>query len=409
MVRCAVVLSSSLLLFLSISSGIAAAQVSLVRNLQDAERGRPVFTYRPAPGHAQPPLRIANDATTSPTGISPTRIRKAYGFSAIANQGSGQTIGIVDAYDDPNIAADLTHFNSTFGLATCTTSNGCFEKVYASGTKPATNAGWALEIALDVEWAHVIAPKAKIVLVEASSNSLTALLHAVDVAVQQGASVVSMSWGGSEFSTEHNYDSHFSINNVTFTVSSGDSGFGAQWPASSPSVVAVGGTKLSADSSGNYISETAWSGSGGGLSRYELEPSYQSGFPVPRDSSGKRAVPDVAYDASPSTGVPVYDTVTLNGEKGWFQVGGTSASAPQWAALFAIANSVRHAAGKANLSHTNNIVYAIAKTTYSDYHDIHSGTSGTCGALCTSVTGYDTVTGIGSPKGNLLIPALASH
>jgi subtilase family serine protease len=409
MVRCAVVLRCSLVLLLFISSSIAIAQVSLVRNLQDAERGRPVFTYRPAPGHAQPPLRIAHDATTSPTGISPTRIRSAYGFSAITNQGSGQTIGIVDAFDDPNIAADFSHFNSTFGLATCTTSNGCFKKVYASGTKPITDAGWALEIALDVEWAHVIAPKAKIVLVEASSNSLTALLHAVDVAVQQGASVVSMSWGGDEFTTEHNYDSHFAINNVTFTVSSGDSGFGAQWPASSPSVVAVGGTKLSVDSSGNYISESAWTGSGGGLSRYELEPSYQSGFPVPRDSTGKRAVPDVAYDASPATGVPVYDTVTYQGQKGWFQVGGTSASAPQWAALFAIANSVRHAAGKANLSHTNNTVYAIAKSAYGDYHDIHSGTNGTCGSLCNSVTGYDTVTGIGSPKGSLLIPALANH
>src|SRR4051812_4990944 len=409
MVRCAVVLRSSLVLLLFIPASTVLAQVSFVRNLQDAERGRPVFAYRPAAGYAQPPLRIASDATTSPTGISPSRIRGAYGFSAIANQGSGQTIGIVDAYDDPNIGADLRHFNSTFGLAPCTTSNGCFKKVYASGTKPATDAGWALEIALDVEWTHVIAPKAKIVLVETSSNSLTALLHGVDVAVQQGASVVSMSWGGDEFSTEHNYDSHFAINNVTFTVSSGDSGFGAQWPASSPSVIAVGGTKLSVDSSGNYISESAWTGSGGGLSRYELEPSYQSGFPVPRDSTGKRAVPDVAYDASPSTGVPVYDTVSYQGQKGWFQLGGTSASAPQWAGLFAVANAIRHAAGKANLSHTNNTVYAIAKTTYSDYHDIHSGTNGTCGSLCTSVTGYDTVTGIGSPRASLLIPALANH
>src|SRR5437868_7321221 len=274
MVRCAFrsgfLLLSSSGIFLSVFSGAASAQVSFIRNLQDAERGRPVFAYRPAPGIAQPPLRIQSDATTSPTGVSPTRIRHGYGFSSITNQGSGQTIGIVDAYDDPNIAADLNHFNSTFGLAPCTTTSGCFKKVYASGTKPATDPGWALEIALDVEWAHVIAPKAKIVLVEASSNSLTALLHAVDVAVQQGASVVSMSWGGDEFSVERGYDSHFAINNVTFTVSSGDSGFGAQWPASSTGVVAVGGTRLSVDSSGNYISESAWSGSGGGLSRYEL-------------------------------------------------------------------------------------------------------------------------------------------
>jgi subtilase family serine protease len=413
MVRCAFrsgfLLLSSSVIFLSVFSGAASAQVSFIRNLQDAERGRPVFAYRPAPGIAQPPLRIQSDATTSPTGISPTRIRHGYGFSSIANQGSGQTIGIVDAFDDPNIAADLAHFNSTFGLATCTTSNGCFKKVYASGTKPATDPGWALEIALDVEWAHVIAPKAKIVLVEASTNALTSLLHAVDVAVQQGASVVSMSWGGNEFSTERGYDSHFAINNVTFTVSSGDSGFAAEWPASSPSVVAVGGTKLSVSSTGTYISESAWSGSGGGLSKYELEPSYQSGFPVPRDSSGKRAVPDVAYDASPSTGVPVYDTVSLNGERGWFQVGGTSASAPQWAGLFAIVNSMRRAAGKATLSHTNNFLYAIAKTSYIDYHDIHSGNNGTCGSLCNSVTGYDTVTGIGSPRANVLIPALANR
>ncbi len=387
----------------------ASAQTSLVRNFADAERGRPVFAYRPAAGYMQPPLRIETDATTSPTGISPSRIRRAYGFTSIANQGAGQTIGIVDAYDDPNIAADLSHFNSTFGLAACTTTSGCFKKVYANGSKPATNADWSLEIALDVEWAHVIAPKAKIVLVEASSNSLLALLHAVDVAVQQGASVVSMSWGGSEFSTERNYDFHFAINNVTFTVSSGDNGHGTEWPSSSAGVVAVGGTRLSVDASGNYLSESGWSGSGGGLSRYELEPSYQSSFPVPRDSTGKRAVPDVGYDSSPSTGVPVYDTVALNGEKGWFQVGGTSAAAPQWAALFAIANSIRHAAGKANLSHTSNSLYAIAKSNYGDYHDIHSGNNGTCGSLCNSVTGYDTVTGIGSPRASVLIPALANR
>lgn len=412
MFRCAALVKSlkPLCLFsLLISASVAVAQVSLVRNLQDAERGRPVFTYRPAPGHAQPPLRIKTDATTSPTGISPTRIRKAYGFNLIANQGAGQTIGIVDAYDHPNIASDFNHFNATFGLAPCTTTNGCFKKVYASGKKPATNAGWALEIALDVEWAHVIAPKAKIVLVEASSNSLLALLHAVDVAVQQGASVVSMSWGGDEFSTEKNYDYHFAVNNVTFTVSSGDSGFGTEWPSSSPLVVAVGGTRLSVDSSGNYISESGWSGSGGGLSKYELEPSYQSSFPVPRDPNGKRAVPDIAYNASPSTGVPVYDTVALSGEKGWFQVGGTSAGAPQWAGLFAVANAIRRAAGKANLSHTNNSLYAIAKASYGKYHDIRSGSSGSCGALCNAVTGYDTVTGIGSPRASILIPALANR
>ena len=373
--------------------------------------GQPTWAERPPAGYARPPIHVKGNATRGPTGLSPRNARHAYGFDLIANQGAGQTIGIVDAYDDPNIESDLAVFNTTFGLPACTSSNGCFQKIYAAGVKPNTNAGWALEISLDVEWSHAIAPQAKILLVEAASNSFADLLTAVDVAVRNGASVVSMSWGGGEFSSETSYDSaHFAVNGVTFTASSGDSGNGVEYPAASPDIVGVGGTTLNVDSSGNYLGETAWSGSGGGQSAYENEPSYQANYPIPNDSVGKRGVPDVAYDADPNTGFSVYDTVRYLGQKGWFQVGGTSAGAPQWAALFAIANSLRVAAGKATLGSTDTAVYAVAAASVysSNFHDITSGSNGSCGTLCTASTGYDYVTGLGSPQANNIIPALVS-
>jgi subtilase family serine protease len=167
--------------------------------------------------HAQPPLRMRPNGAAGPTyGLRPAMVRHAYGFDLVSNQGAGQTIAIVDAYDDPNIESDLAVFNQQFGLAACTTANGCFRKIYASGSKPAANAGWAMEISLDVEWAHALAPQAKIVLVEAASNNTGDLLHAVDVAVQSGASVVSSSWGCPEYSGERGNDNHFAVNGVTF-------------------------------------------------------------------------------------------------------------------------------------------------------------------------------------------------
>jgi len=342
--------------------------------------------------------------------MSPSATRHAYGFDLISNQGAGQVIGIVDAYDDPNIESDLGAFDSTFSLPACTSSTGCFRKVYAQGSRPSTNSGWALEISLDVEWAHAIAPQANIVLVEAASNSFSNLMQAVDVAVQNGASVVSMSFGGGEFSGETSYDSHFAGNGVTFTASSGDSGNGVEYPAASPGVVAVGGTTLTTATGGSYASETAWSGSGGGQSTVENEPLYQALYPIPNDPSGWRGVPDVSYDGDPNTGFAVYDTVRYQGQSGWFQVGGTSAGAPQWAALFAIANSMRVAGKKATLSSTNNAVYNVAKANLSsNFHDITSGTNGSCGTLCTAVTGYDYVTGLGSPQANNVVPALVSQ
>jgi subtilase family serine protease len=376
---------------------------------------------RPPEGFARPPFHLKLDdsllplVTPGPTGLSPAAVRHFYGFDLITNLGAGQVIGIVTAYDDPNVEADLGVFNSNFKLATCTTSNGCFKKIYATGVKPATDATWALEAALDVQWAHAIAPQAKIYLVEAASNSVTDLLAGVDVAVKNGATVVSMSFGGAEFLTETNNDFHFTTAKVTFVAAAGDSGYGVEYPAASSYVLAVGGTTATLGTSNTYGSETAWSGSGGGRSTYELMASYQSGLPVP-NANGYRAIPDVAYDANPSSGFAMYDSVAYQGSTGWFQVGGTSAGTPQWAALAAIVNSMRVAAKKQVLGATttstiNNLLYLLGQpASYpNDYHDIKSGTNGTCGTICTSVAGYDYVTGLGSPKANALINALVAQ
>ena len=359
--------------------------------------------------HARPPAHIQNDATAVYAfGLTPAKTLHAYGFDAVAGslQGAGQTIAIIGAYDNPAIEADLGVFSARFALPACTTANGCFVKLYAAGVKPATDAGWALEAALDVEWVHAIAPRAKILLVEAASSRLGDLMSAVDRAVQRGASVVSMSWGASEFSMERYFDSHFNVRNVTFVAASGDSGTGAEYPASAENVVAVGGTKLNlTDALGAYGTETAWRGSGGGVSAFEPKPSFQAGF----QSKTKRGVPDVAYDADPSTGFAVYDSVTIQNQSGWFQVGGTSAGAPQWAALFGIVNSMRAAAGKAPVSLTSYDLYKTAALDYAaSFHDITAGSNGICGPNCTANPNYDFVTGLGSPQANHLIPALVA-
>ena len=208
------------------------------------------------------------NATTSPTGLSPATIKSVYNFPTSSTAGAGKTIAIVDAYDDPTAESDLAVFSSTFGLPACTTANGCFTKVDQTGgaNYPRKDAGWALEISLDIQWAHAIAPGAKILLVEASSNSFANLLAAEDYA-KAHAQYVSNSWGGSEFSGESSYDSHFAQSGVSFFVSSGDSGLPAQYPSASPNVISVGGTTLNFSGS-NFASETGWSGSGGGCSVY---------------------------------------------------------------------------------------------------------------------------------------------
>ncbi len=395
-----------LILFLAIISTSLSTSSSIAYAQQNITHGPP-STWE---GH--PPIHIKKAATASPTGLLPIQIRHAYGFDQLTCSytnssnlcGSGQTIAIVDAYDDPNIQNDLTTFSNQFGLPSCTTTNGCFVKATPQG-KPRSDQGWALEESLDVQWAHAIAPGAKIILVEAKTASFSNLLGAVDYAVGKGANQVSMSWGGSEFSSESGYDSHFNKNNVSFFASSGDSGSGTIYPAVSPYVVAVGGTTLNVDNSGNVSSETAWSGSGGGTSTYESEQSYQTNYGI--SSSGKRAVPDVSYDANPNTGVPVYDSLGYQGSNGWFQVGGTSAGAPQWAAISAITNSARTTPMSSTSFGTDTLLYGAATgTNYANnYRDITSGTNGGFSAGL----GYDFVTGVGSPLSNNLIPYLQTH
>jgi len=385
------------------ASGIVLAQ-------PDDSSASYVEGTRAPKGYARPPFHTGktSQAGAAVVGMTPATVRHAYGFDSIANQGDGMVIAIVDAYDDPKIESDLGVFSSAFSLPACTTANGCFKKLYASGSKPHTDAGWSLEMSLDVEWAHAIAPKAKIVLVEAASSSFNDLMKAVDVAVANGASVVSMSFGGNEFSAEGGFDRHFSGKaGVTFVASSGDSGNGVEYPAASPYVVSVGGTTLSVDAYGNYMTETAWSGSGGGVSAVEPEPSGQATWPIPY--AGSRGVPDVSYNGDPNTGFAVYDSVTYAGQSGWFQVGGTSAGAPQWAGLVAVANSLRKAAGKAALSGTYNALYTAGKSAYgSDYHDVTNGSNGSCGAVCNTAGGYDYVTGLGTPQAPNLVKGLVA-
>ncbi len=377
---------------------------------------------------AKPPVHVRGNATSAPVGYSPPQIRHAYGFDQLTGDGTGQIIAIIDAYDDPTAASDLQtfinyfHLKQMYGLpntSTCTVGGNlhpCFQKVYAQ-TKPRTDSGWALEISLDIQWAHAIAPGADILLVEAKNNFLSSLLGAVSVAVKNGAKAVSMSWGGSEFSSESSYDSYFNQVGVTFTASSGDSGSGVIWPSASPYVVGVGGTTLPLDSSGTLTgSETAWSGSGGGISAYELEPGYQTSYFANDGTStnSHRGVPDVAYDADPSTGVAVYDSTPYSGQTGWFQVGGTSVGAPQWAALIVLADQTRSSGSLSTTPQSSPLYNAASLTVIGigsyayDYRDIISGSNGTC-SLCTAVTGYDFVTGLGTPQANNLVPYLSSH
>ena len=322
-------------------------------------------------------------ASSSPTGLSPQTIKSAYNFSTRSTVGAGQTIAIVDAFDDPNIESDLAVFSQQYGLPACTTANGCFKKVGQTGGSnyPRTNSGWALEIALDVEWAHAIAPGAKILLVEATTNSFTNLLTAEDYA-RTHAQYVSNSWGASEFSSETSYDAHFAQSGVSFFVSAGDGGLPADYPSASPNVISVGGTTLHFDSSGGFTGETGWSSGGGGCSTYEAATSAQASFAQygQVNCGGKRATPDVSLDADPASGVSVYDTVRLQGQLGWFTVGGTSASSPMWAARSADAGKVVDSP----------FVYG----TNISYRDI---TSGNNGAPC--LVGYDLCTGRGSWTG----------
>ena len=367
----------------------------------------PAYLINPLSGSATP------YATSSPTGYSPSQIGQAYGFNqisfnggSIAGNGSGQTIAIVDAYNQPNIASDLQRFDAAFGLP----APPSFQIVNQNGgsSLPAANTSWGLEESLDVEWAHAMAPGAKIVLVEANSSNESDLFAAVQYAASQpGVSVVSMSWGGGEFSSETNYDSVFSTpaghQGVAFIASSGDSGAPASYPAASPNVLAVGGTSLYLNGS-SYGSESGWTGSGGGVSAYETQPSYQNG--VVSQTSTQRGSPDVSYDADPNTGFSVYDSYGTSAP--WQQVGGTSAGAPQWAALVAIADQGRALQGLGTLDSGTQLLPMLYQLPRSDFHDVTSGSNAGIPGY-NAGPGYDLVTGLGSPYADRIVAALSGQ
>ncbi len=329
----------------------------------------------------------ALDTSGSPGGLSPAMIEQAYdlnnlvfnvGGRTTSANGAGETIAIVDAFGDPDIAGDLQTFDANFGITNNNASGQFVLTVDTPEGAVATDSGWATEESLDVEWAHAIAPEANIMLVEATAATTTALTSAVVWAAEQPDVVaVSMSWGDSpEFLGENQYDHDFTTPGghagVTFVAASGDDGT-PNYPSTSPNVLAVGGTTLNVDNSGNWISESDWAGSGGGISPYE--------------GTNK---PDVSYDANPNTGFLVYDSVPVHGQSGWEVVGGTSAGTPQWAALIAVANQGRALRGLTSLNGPTQTIPDIYALPSNDFNEVTGGG----------------LTGLGSPQGEAIISAL---
>jgi len=335
-------------------------------------------------------VRIDNSgqpfATTAPSGYGPNDLLTAYNLVLSSGGGAGQTIAIVDAFDDPRAESDLAVYRSQFGLPSCTTANGCFRKVdQTGGTRyPRGNTGWGEEISLDLDMASAICPNCKILLVEASSNSFANLAAAVDQAAAQGANVISNSYGGGEYSGEVVDQEHFNHPGIAITVSSGDNGYGVEFPAASQYVTAVGGTTLRQDGSTRGWSETVWSGAGSGCSVYISKPSWQTDT-----GCSRRTVSDVSAVADPNTGVAVYDTY-LHPGGGWLVFGGTSVAAPIIGSVYALAG---------NSSSINYGSFSYAHQT--SLFDVISGSNGSCGGsyLCTAGSGYDGPTGNGTPNG----------
>jgi subtilase family serine protease len=358
------------------------------------------------------------------TGYTPAQITGAYGLNAITftspsgttvkGDGSGQTIALIEEYHDPYIQSDLKAFDRTYGLP-----DPSLTVVDQAGKQ--TDSSWAAEEAMDVEYAHAIAPGARILVVEArpSGNQIIELqnqLDAVNTARHtQGVVAISMSWGYNEMSNESSYDSYFTTpsghTGITFIASSGDLGF-AEYPASSPNVLSVGGTSLWLNASGSYQSETAWFLSGGSYSSYEPEPSYQMSV----QTTGYRATPDVAFDAASSTGVVVYETAPRTGRGSWQISAGTSLGAPAWAAIIAIVDQGRALAGKGSLDGPSQTLPALYALPSSDFHGVMPFTPvGGLSSLLWFILGSDSSgananieTGLGSPNGRSLVDDLAA-
>jgi subtilase family serine protease len=324
----------------------------------------------------------------TPSGFGPSDLRSAYNLPA--NGGAGQTVAIIDAYNDPNAGADMAVYRSQYGLPACTAASGCFSQVSQTGTStlPKNNKGWSGEISLDLDMVSAIAPNAHIILVEAKSASDANLGTAVNEAVKLGAKFVSNSYGGSESSSDTKYDTkYYDHPGVAVTASSGDGGYGVEYPAASQYVVAVGGTSLSKSSTTRGWTESVWStssteGAGSGCSAYDAKPTWQ------KDTGcSKRTVADVSAVADPATGVAVYETY---GATGWEVYGGTSVASPLIASVFADAGTP-----------TANYPAADLYADPSALNDVTKGKTATCtpAYLCEAEVGYDGPTGLGTPNG----------
>ncbi|HVS36862.1 MAG TPA: S53 family peptidase [Gemmataceae bacterium] len=411
----------------------------------------PLYVLGPAQTSSSANSAQPDSTYQSGGGFTPLGIQTAYGVSLLpsGDDGTGQTIAVIDAYDDPKFldstdpnfaGSDLAQFDAEFGLP-----NPAFEKVSQTGsttnlpgTDPAGagNDNWEIEEALDVEYAHVMAPAANILLVECNSDSFSDLFAGADWAAAStakgggGATVVSMSFGqDGGFSSETAYDGDFSpaaCPDVTFLAAAGDNGpvsprrrgtGQADYPADSPNVVAVGGTNLQADpTTGAYISETVWNelsvgagATGGGVSNFESQPSYQA-TAAAGISATRRVAPDVAFDADPYSGVLIYDSYNgaVTGDD-VYAIGGTSVSTPLMGGVVAVADQIRAADGMSSLTgatQTLPILYGLYNTSHysQDFHDV---TSGSVGAYTAGV-GYDALSGLGAPIVSNLAPDLAT-
>jgi hypothetical protein len=340
--------------------------------------------------------RARATAAAAPNGYGPSSLQSAYKLPS-ATAGGGRTVAVVDAYDDPNAAADLAAYRSQYGLSACTAASGCFTKVNESGQAsplPAASGstGWATEESLDIDMVSAVCPNCRILLVEANSPTYTDLGTAVNSAVSLGARYVSNSYGGAEFPAETSADSaYYNHPGVAVTASAGDGGYGVEFPAASPHVVAVGGTTLTPASNSRGWAETVWydpksgSGTGSGCSAYEPKPSWQTDT-----GCADRTDNDVSAVADPNTGVAMYDSYD---QGGWVEMGGTSAASPIIAATYALGGYP--AAGSYPASST----YAFAHS--SALFDVTSGSDGSCSPayLCTAGPGYDGPTGLGTPDG----------
>ncbi len=352
------------------------------------------------------------DATASaPGGASydPAQLQDAYGLTTpAATAAKGETVAVVDAFNDPQASANLDAYRAAYGLGACDQASKCLtiENEHGGTTdlpKADSTGGWELEESLDLDMVSAICPNCSIILVEASSASIASLATAERTASRSGAEAVSNSWGsGAEFTGENAYDPDFYAPGVAITAAGGDDGYGTQYPAVSPYVTAVGGTTL-AGSTGSW-SQSAWAGSGSGCSQLEPKPSWQTADATSPGGCLNRTDNDVSADANPDPGVWVYDTVkdpSAGIASGWAAVGGTSVSTPIVAAAYALADIVAGGPGKALIAGSFPAAYPYQDS--SAFTDITTGSDGSCEParqyLCHAVTGYDGPTGVGAIDG----------